>query len=111
MMPPCCLPLPLPRSHAANIQQHPMAALLYGFSLHLCLPSGMSAPGGAALGTMGMSAVRVLLVVSFPFVQQFPPQPVPAALPCLVQESPPTPPAAPVCLTTLPGVLPLLGRT
>lgn len=30
---------------------------MYGFSCHLCLPSGMSAPGGAALGTLGIPAV------------------------------------------------------
>lgn len=29
-----------------------------GFSCHLCLPSGMSAPDGAALGTTGISEVH-----------------------------------------------------
>lgn len=43
-------------SHAANVHSHPLAAYMYGFSCHLCLPSGMSAPGGAALGTLGIPA-------------------------------------------------------
>ncbi|PSC69388.1 SAM-dependent methyltransferase [Micractinium conductrix] len=43
-------------SHAANVRRHPAAPLLYAFSVQLCLPSGMSAPGGEALGTMGVSA-------------------------------------------------------
>lgn len=43
-------------SHGANVHSHPMAPLLYGFSVHLCLPSGMSAPGGEALGTLGIPA-------------------------------------------------------
>ncbi|EFN54527.1 hypothetical protein CHLNCDRAFT_135271 [Chlorella variabilis] len=42
--------------HAANVHSHPLAAYMYGFSCHLCLPSGMSAPGGAALGTLGIPA-------------------------------------------------------
>ena len=47
------------RSHAANVRRHPAAPLLYAFSVQLCLPSGMSAPGGEALGTMGVSAVSM----------------------------------------------------
>ena len=37
----------------------PRPALPPGFSCHLCLPSGMSAPDGAALGTAGISAVSL----------------------------------------------------
>lgn len=48
-----------PRSHAANVRSHPLAALLYGFSVHLCLPSGLSAPDGEGLGTLGLPAVSV----------------------------------------------------
>lgn len=46
-------------SHAENVHNHPLAPLLYGFSCHLCLPSGMSAPDGAALGTTGISAGKM----------------------------------------------------
>jgi len=42
-------------SHAQNIQGHPMAHLMYGFSCHLCLPSALSSPNGAGLGTLGLS--------------------------------------------------------
>lgn len=43
-------------SHAANVHSHPLASFLYGFSVHLCLPSGLSAPGGQGLGTLGIPA-------------------------------------------------------
>ena len=33
------------------------ATCRYGFSVHLCLPSGMSAPGAEGLGTLGISEV------------------------------------------------------
>jgi hypothetical protein len=41
---------------AANIQM-PAAPLLYGYSVGLCLSSGLSEPGGAGLGTLGLSEV------------------------------------------------------
>jgi SAM-dependent methyltransferase len=41
--------------HGQNIHNHPFSANLYGFSCLCCLPSGMSAPGAAGLGTMGLS--------------------------------------------------------
>jgi hypothetical protein len=44
-------------SAAANIQM-PAAALLYGYSVGLCLGSGLCEPGGAGLGTLGLSEVR-----------------------------------------------------
>ena len=45
-----------------NVAHNPMAALMYGFSLVSCLPSGLSEPGGAGLGTLGLpeSAARDL---------------------------------------------------
>ena len=39
-----------------NANKNPMAALLYGVSLMVCLSSSMSAPNGAGLGTLGLSA-------------------------------------------------------
>jgi 2-polyprenyl-3-methyl-5-hydroxy-6-metoxy-1,4-benzoquinol methylase len=42
-------------SHADNIHNHPLSHLMYGFSCHICLPSAMSAPDSAGLGTMGLS--------------------------------------------------------
>ncbi len=38
-----------------NLEEHPMAALLYGFSVMVCMSSGLSAPGGAGLGTLGFN--------------------------------------------------------
>ena len=38
-----------------NLAEHPMAALLYGFSVTVCMSSGMSAPDGAGLGTLGFN--------------------------------------------------------
>jgi hypothetical protein len=42
---------------ATNIQM-PAAPLLFGYSVGLCLGSGLSEPGGAGLGTLGLSQVR-----------------------------------------------------
>jgi hypothetical protein len=44
-------------SQAANVHSHPLAPLLYGFSCHLCLPSGLSTPDGLGLGTTGLPTV------------------------------------------------------
>jgi hypothetical protein len=44
---------------ASNIQM-PAASLLYGYSVGLCLGSGLSEPGGAGLGTLGLSKVSGL---------------------------------------------------
>ena len=41
---------PDPRDNLAN----PMAALMYGFSITSCMSSGLSEPGGAGLGTLGL---------------------------------------------------------
>lgn len=49
-------------SHGENVHSHPLAPLLYGFSCHLCLPSGLSAADGEALGlgTLGLGKVSRL---------------------------------------------------
>lgn len=38
-----------------NLEKQPLAAMLYGFSILVCMSSGLSAPGGAGLGTLGFS--------------------------------------------------------
>lgn len=38
-----------------NLAEHPMAALLYGFSVTVCMSSSMSTPDGAGLGTLGFN--------------------------------------------------------
>jgi SAM-dependent methyltransferase len=40
---------------ADNLAAHPLAPLLYGFSIMVCMSSGLSAPGGAGLGTLGFN--------------------------------------------------------
>jgi len=40
--------------YAANVEQNPMAALMYGTSVLTCLSSALSEPGGAGLGTLGL---------------------------------------------------------
>ena len=40
---------------AENAGHNPMAALMYGISVLSCMSSAMSAPGGAGLGTLGLS--------------------------------------------------------
>ena len=41
---------------AFNAQKNPMASLMYGISVLSCMSSALSAPGGAGLGTLGLSA-------------------------------------------------------
>ena len=41
---------------ALNMQKNPMAPLMYGISVLSCMSSAMSTPGGAGLGTLGLSA-------------------------------------------------------
>jgi hypothetical protein len=43
-------------TYAANAQRNPMAALMYGTSVLTCMSSALSEPGGAGLGTLGLSA-------------------------------------------------------
>lgn len=40
---------------AENLTKHPMAAMLYGFSVMVCMNSGMSTEDGAGLGTLGFT--------------------------------------------------------
>ena len=42
-------------SFAQNKAEHPMAAMLYGFSVMVCMSSGLSTPEGAGLGTLGFT--------------------------------------------------------
>ena len=41
---------------ALNAQKNPMAPLMYGISVLSCMSSALSAPDGAGLGTLGLSA-------------------------------------------------------
>ena len=43
---------------ALNASENPMASLMYGISVLSCMSSAMSAPGGAGLGTLGLSPAR-----------------------------------------------------
>ncbi len=45
-------------SLADNIELNPMAPLLYGVSVLACMSSALSEPGGAGLGTLGLSASK-----------------------------------------------------
>jgi len=38
-----------------NLEQHPLAGLLYGFSIMVCMSSALSAADGAGLGTLGFN--------------------------------------------------------
>ncbi|MGH9270765.1 MAG: methyltransferase domain-containing protein, partial [Ilumatobacteraceae bacterium] len=41
-----------------NVQKNPMASLMYGISVMSCMSSALSEPGGAGLGTLGLSPSR-----------------------------------------------------
>ena len=43
---------------ADNVRVNPMASLMYGISVMSCMSSALSEPGGAGLGTLGLSATR-----------------------------------------------------
>ena len=43
---------------AENVERNPMATLMYGTSVMSCMSSALSEPGGAGLGTLGMSENR-----------------------------------------------------
>jgi SAM-dependent methyltransferase len=43
---------------AENARKNPMAPLMYGISVLSCMSSALSEPGGAGLGTLGLSASR-----------------------------------------------------
>jgi len=38
-----------------NLAEHPLAGLLYGFSIMVCMSSALSTPDGAGLGTLGFN--------------------------------------------------------
>ena len=43
---------------ADNVEQNPMAPLMYGISVLSCMSSALSEPGGAGLGTLGLPASK-----------------------------------------------------
>ncbi|HEX4981156.1 MAG TPA: class I SAM-dependent methyltransferase [Ilumatobacteraceae bacterium] len=43
---------------AQNVEKNPMAALMYGISVLSCMSSALSEPGGAGLGTLGLSVTK-----------------------------------------------------
>jgi 2-polyprenyl-3-methyl-5-hydroxy-6-metoxy-1,4-benzoquinol methylase len=45
-------------TYAENAAQNPMASLMYGISVLSCMSSALSEPGGAGLGTLGLSASK-----------------------------------------------------
>jgi SAM-dependent methyltransferase len=45
-------------TYAENARRNPMASLMYGISVMSCMSSALSEPGGAGLGTLGLSARR-----------------------------------------------------
>ena len=51
------MPLSCPRCRciAENLSSHPAPAMMYGFSLLLCMSSALSEPGGRGLGTLGFT--------------------------------------------------------
>ena len=42
-------------SYEAEVERNPMAAMMYGVSVLACMSSALSEPGGAGLGTLGLS--------------------------------------------------------
>jgi len=46
-------------SFAGDVERNPMAALMYGMSVLTCMSSALSEPGGAGLGTLGLSPERL----------------------------------------------------
>ena len=45
-------------TYADNARKNPMASLMYGISVLSCMSSGLSEPGGAGLGTLGLPAAK-----------------------------------------------------
>ena len=43
-------------SYAENVERNPMAAMMYGISVMVCMSSSLSTPDGAGLGTLGLHA-------------------------------------------------------
>jgi SAM-dependent methyltransferase len=45
-------------TYAQNVERNPMASMMYGISVLSCMSSALSEPGGAGLGTLGLSAAK-----------------------------------------------------
>jgi hypothetical protein len=45
-------------TYAQNVERNPMASMMYGISVMSCMSSALSEPGGAGLGTLGLSAAK-----------------------------------------------------
>ncbi|MFL6204719.1 MAG: class I SAM-dependent methyltransferase [Acidimicrobiales bacterium] len=45
-------------TYAENVERNPMASMMYGISVLSCMSSALSEPGGAGLGTLGLSASK-----------------------------------------------------
>lgn len=43
-------------SYEENVEENPMAGMMYSFSVLVCMSSSLSEPGGAGLGTLGLHA-------------------------------------------------------
>jgi len=41
-------------TYEQNVEKNPMAAMMYGFSVMVCMSSSLSEPDGAGLGTLGL---------------------------------------------------------
>ena len=41
-------------SYEENVEENPMAGMMYSFSVLVCMSSALSEPGGAGLGTLGL---------------------------------------------------------
>ena len=46
-------------TYAENVEKNPMAAMMYGVSVMVCMSSSLSTKGGAGLGTLGLPAERL----------------------------------------------------
>lgn len=42
-------------TYRENVERNPMAAMMYGMSVMVCMSSSLSTPGGAGLGTLGLT--------------------------------------------------------
>ena len=60
---------------ADNLDNNPLASLMYGFSLLICMSSGLSRPDGAGLGTLGFNeavARRMMTAAGFTSFERLP---------------------------------------
>lgn len=58
-------------SFEQNVAKNPMTAMMYGISVLSCMSSALSEPGGAGLGTLGLSESRVRQLVTTAGFTQF----------------------------------------